>query len=164
MRCPVCSSDRTSVIDSRSAPDLIRRRRNCLNCDHRFTTYERIEESVTMIVKKDGRREPFDRNKVRHGLIKACEKRPVSVDVIEREVENVEQRVRASEEREISSLVIGEWLMEALRRIDPVAYIRFASVYREFSDVSQFADTLQALMEEHQSLSQRKPRRVGNSK
>lgn len=147
MRCPRCSSDRSNVLDSRAAPDLIRRRRVCSNCDQRFTTYERIELSFPLIVKKDGRREAFDRNKIRSGLIKACEKRPISIDRIDDVIQSIEQQLSQMEDREIHSRLVGELLMNALRELDQVAYVRFASVYREFSDVGQFIEALQGLVD-----------------
>ncbi|RMD88203.1 MAG: transcriptional repressor NrdR [Candidatus Dadabacteria bacterium] len=147
MKCPLCGCERSNVIDSRSSPEMIRRRRVCAECDHRFTTYERVEYVAPMIIKKDGRREEFDRNKIRAGIIKACEKRPVSMDVIDSVVAMVEAKVNQSDKKEISSLTIGEHVMHALRDIDQVAYVRFASVYREFSDISQFMETLQGLLE-----------------
>lgn len=145
MRCPRCSSRELSVIESRSGPEMIRRRRVCDGCHHRFTTYERVELSPVMIVKKDGRREEFDRNKVRSGILKACEKRPVSIQVIEQMVEEIEASVHGLDEQELASRVVGEMIMDALREIDQVAYVRFASVYREFSDIGQFLDTLKGL-------------------
>ena len=128
---------------------MIRRRRVCAECNFRFTTYERIEEAEPMLVKKDGRRELFDRNKVRGGLIKACEKRPVSVEVLDSIVEGIETKILEKDEKEIPSRLVGELIMEALREVDQVAYVRFASVYREFSDVSQFMDTLQGLLDKN---------------
>ncbi|MDZ4784613.1 MAG: transcriptional regulator NrdR [bacterium] len=147
MRCAKCGCERSNVIDSRSTPEIIRRRRVCSQCDYRFTTYEKIEEIIPLIIKKDGRREPFDRNKVRAGMIRACEKRPVSVEIIDKFLDEIEIKIIEMEKKEISSLVIGELVMNALREIDQVAYVRFASVYREFSDVSQFMETLQGLLE-----------------
>lgn len=147
MHCSKCGCERLNVIDSRSTPDGIRRRRVCSQCDNRFTTYERLETEVPLMIKKDGRREPFDRNKVRAGMIRACEKRPVSVEVIDKFVDDIEREVNELDKKEISSLVVGEMVMKALRQIDQVAYVRFASVYREFSDVSQFMETLQGLLE-----------------
>lgn len=145
MRCPKCSSDSSSVIDSRGDDFTTRRRRECQSCGFRYTTYERIERTLPMVVKKDGRREAFDRGKVRSGIVKACEKRPVSMEVIDRTVEALEARLSDLYAKEISSIEIGDMIMEALSRIDKVAYVRFASVYREFSDPSQFLDTLESL-------------------
>lgn len=151
MRCTKCGCERSNVIDSRSTEDGIRRRRVCTECDSRFTTYERLEEVMPLIIKKDGRREPFDRNKVRSGMIRACEKRPVSIETIDKFVDDIESKVRESDKKELPSLVIGELVVKALREIDQVAYVRFASVYREFSDVSQFMETLQGLLENKES-------------
>ncbi len=147
MYCSKCNCERLNVIDSRSTPDGIRRRRVCSQCDYRFTTYERLEEEAPLIIKKDGRREPFDRSKVRSGMIRACEKRPVSVEMIDKFLGDIEKQIGELDKKEISSLVVGELVMKALRQIDQVAYVRFASVYREFSDVSQFMETLQGLLE-----------------
>lgn len=147
MRCTKCGCERSNVIDSRSTEDGIRRRRVCTECDSRFTTYERLEDVMPLIIKKDGRREPFDRSKVRSGMIRACEKRPVSIETIDKFLDDIESKVREIDKKEIPSLVIGELVVKALREIDQVAYVRFASVYREFSDVSQFMETLQGLLE-----------------
>lgn len=145
MRCPKCASDHSAVIDSRGDDDAIRRRRECQECSARFTTYERIELSLPMVIKKDNRREPFDRNKLRAGIVRACEKRPVSMSAIDSTVDSIERRVSELCLKEIPSRQIGDFLMEALRDLDKIAYVRFASVYREFSDVSQFVDTLESL-------------------
>ncbi|NLF25306.1 MAG: transcriptional repressor NrdR [Deltaproteobacteria bacterium] len=145
MRCPKCGSEKSAVIDSRSDGDTTRRRRECQSCEFRFSTYERIEVTMPMVVKKDGRREAFDRDKVRGGLLKACEKRPVSMEIIDQTVEVIERKLQELYSREILSRKIGDVLMEELKRLDQIAYVRFASVYREFSDVSQFVDTLQSL-------------------
>lgn len=145
MRCTRCGSDNLSVIDSRGDEAAIRRRRECQHCGFRFTTYERIELALPMIVKKDGRREAYDRTKMQAGLVRACEKRPVSIEVIDRIVEAVEARVSEMGVKEISSRQIGDFLIEALKKVDQIAYVRFASVYREFSDISQFMETLQSL-------------------
>jgi transcriptional repressor NrdR len=128
------------VIDSRLSKDhnVIRRRRECLNCSKRFTTYERIEEVLPLVIKKDGRREPFDRAKIFSGMKKACEKRPISINVIEHAVERVEQSFQDKGEKEIASAKIGEKIMEELHQIDEVAYVRFASVYRQFKDITDF--------------------------
>lgn len=145
MKCPKCSSQNLSVIDSRGDENNIRRRRECQECNFRFTTYERIELALPMVVKKDGRREVFDRQKILAGVVRACEKRPVSMEVIDRMVESVELRLSELFVKEVPSRQIGDYLMEALKRVDSIAYVRFASVYREFSDISQFVDTLQSL-------------------
>jgi len=145
MKCPKCSSDNLSVIDSRGDDYTTRRRRECQACRFRFTTYERIERTLPMVVKKDGRREAFEREKVRGGIVKASEKRPVSMEVIDRTVEALEARLCDLCVKEISSIEIGDMIMAALSKIDKVAYVRFASVYREFSDPRQFIDTLESL-------------------
>lgn len=145
MRCPKCGSDHSAVTDSRGDENAIRRRRECQNCGVRFTTYERIELSLPMVIKKDDRRESFDRNKLRAGIVRACEKRPVSMSSIDATVDAIERRVSELCLKEIPSRQIGDFLMEALKDLDQIAYVRFASVYREFSDVSQFVDTLQSL-------------------
>lgn len=145
MRCPKCDCDRSSVIDSRSDGSQIRRRRECQECNYRFSTFERIEYSLPMVIKKDDRREHFDRSKVRAGLVRACEKRPVSVESIDACVDAIERRLQALCEKEVPSRAIGDFVMEELKKLDQIAYVRFASVYREFSDVSQFVDTLQSL-------------------
>jgi len=140
MKCPFCATLENKVIDSRLSKDhnVIRRRRECLSCGKRFTTYERIEEVLPLVIKKDGRREPFDRSKIVNGMKKACEKRPISINVIERAVERVEQSFQEKGEKEIESARIGEKIMEELNEIDEVAYVRFASVYRQFKDVTDF--------------------------
>lgn len=147
MKCPKCGSENISVVDSRGDDNAIRRRRECQACTFRFTTYERLELALPLVVKKDGRREAFDRNKIRGGLMKACEKRPISTEVIERTVDQIELKISSIGEKEISSRQIGDVLMDALKTVDKVAYVRFASVYREFSDVSEFVDTLKGLGE-----------------
>ena len=148
MHCARCNSEELAVIDTRSDGDSIRRRRECQECQYRFTTYERVELALPMVIKKDGRREPFERFKIRAGIVKACEKRPVSVETIEAAVDAIEQRVAEQCLREIPSLTVGDYIMEALRAIDQIAYVRFASVYREFSDLNQFVDTLKSLSAE----------------
>jgi len=147
MKCSRCESTKSSVIDSRSDGDSIRRRRECEVCGFRFTTFERVELSLPMIVKKDGRREPFDRSKLTAGFVRACEKRPVSIEQIERTVDQIEYKLHELGNKEISSLSLGDYVMDALKTIDKIAYVRFASVYREFSDVSQFTETLLGLLE-----------------
>ena len=150
MKCRFCHADEDKVIDSRSSKDggIIRRRRECLKCERRFTTYERVEEMLPMLVKKDGRREVFDRLKVTGGLKKACEKRPVSTAAIEQIVDRIEQTLQERGEKEVPSSVIGEAIMRELHKLDQVAYVRFASVYREFKDVNEFMRELQYLMKE----------------
>jgi transcriptional repressor NrdR len=130
--------------------ELIRRRRECLSCKRRYTTYERIEESLPMVVKKDGRREPFDRAKILSGLKKACEKRPISVATIEAVTDRIEKRLQEMGETEIPSRTIGEEIMKELHNLDQVAYVRFASVYREFKDIDQFMDELKTLARERE--------------
>lgn len=147
MKCGRCESTKSSVIDSRSDGDSIRRRRECEVCGFRFTTFERVELSLPMIVKKDGRREPFERTKLAAGFVRACEKRPVSIEQIERAVDQIEYKLHELGSKEISSLALGDYVMDALKSIDKIAYVRFASVYREFSDVSQFTETLKGLLE-----------------
>ncbi len=144
MKCPFCAHGENKVIDSRLSRDsnAIRRRRECLDCGRRFTTYEFVEEVLPTVVKKDGRREPFDRNKILTGIKKACEKRPISIDVIEKIVENVEQACQEYQDKEIASTIIGELVMKELHDLDGVAYVRFASVYRQFRDVMEFVDEL----------------------
>ena len=152
MKCPFCHDVEDKVVDSRMAREgeVIRRRRECLACKRRYTTYERIEESLPMVVKKDGRREPFDRMKILSGLKKACEKRPISVATIEAVADRIEKRIQEMGETEIQSRTIGEELMRELHQLDQVAYVRFASVYREFKDIDQFMDELKALARERQ--------------
>ncbi len=152
MICPYCGSRRDKVIDSRQSKegDVIRRRRRCLACDRRFTTYERIDEIPYMVIKKDGRREKFDRQKVLTGLLKACEKRPVSMAKLAEIVNEVEARLMESPDREISTTEIGELLMERLKLLDKIAYVRFASVYRNFQDEEAFFNELKELMRKRQ--------------
>jgi transcriptional repressor NrdR len=148
MTCPFCGHVEDKVIDSRESKegDAIRRRRQCLACEKRFTTYERIDEVPYMVIKKDGRREKFDRQKVLTGLLKSAEKRPISMGKLSDLVNQVEARVTDSPDREISTTEIGEFLMEALRNEDKIAYVRFASVYRDFQDEQAFFNELKALM------------------
>jgi len=147
MRCPSCGHLEDKVVDSRETGDgqSTRRRRECLACARRFTTYERIEESLPVVVKKDGRREAFDRKKIVEGLTRACQKRPVSSAQVEALVSEVERQVQELGEKEVQSRVIGETLMRRLRDLDPVAFVRFASVYRAFEDVGDFMSELQGL-------------------
>jgi transcriptional repressor NrdR len=144
MKCPFCGNTENKVIDSRISKDgdAIRRRRECVSCGKRFTTYEYVEEVLPTVVKKDGRREPFDRTKIRSGIKKACEKRPISTDVIESIVDRIEQRCQEYPDKEIPASVVGEQVMKELQNLDGVAYVRFASVYREFRDVGDFLDEL----------------------
>ena len=151
MKCPFCGTIDDKVVDSRegSAGELIRRRRQCLKCDRRFTTYERIDEVPYMVIKKDGRRERFDRKKILQGLLKACEKRPVAVAKLEALVDEAEKFVSESNERERTTTEIGELLMSRLKKHDKVAYVRFASVYLDFKDVKEFMAELKGLLREH---------------
>lgn len=148
MTCPFCGHMQDRVIDSRESKegDVIRRRRQCLSCERRFTTYERCDEIPYMVIKKDGRREKFDRQKVLSGLLRACEKRPISMQKLASIVDEVEALLADSPEREIPVTQIGEILMERLSALDKVAYVRFASVYRDFQDVEAFFDELKSLM------------------
>lgn len=149
MKCPFCSSENTRVIDSRPADDnySIRRRRLCDDCGKRFTTYEKVETIPLIVIKKDNNRQHYDRAKVEAGILRACHKRPVSVDNINQLVDTVEVEVFNREEKEISSSEIGEIVMDKLQELDPVAYVRFASVYREFKDVNTFMDELKKILD-----------------
>ncbi len=149
MKCPLCRKDHDRVLDTRGSPDgfAIRRRRECLMCRHRYTTYERPEETAVKVVKKDGVREPFDHAKIKRGLEKACWKRPVSDDQLEAIIVAVENRVEAHLEPEVESRFVGELVMQYLREVDEVAYIRFASVYRRFKDVRDFVDELRPMLD-----------------
>jgi transcriptional repressor NrdR len=144
MTCPFCGYREDKVIDSRESKEgeSIRRRRQCLSCDRRFTTYERCDEVPYMVIKKDGRREKFDRQKVLNGLLRACEKRPVSMGKLAELVDSVETTVSENTDRELATTLIGEQLMESLRALDKIAYVRFASVYRDFQDVEEFLSEL----------------------
>jgi transcriptional repressor NrdR len=152
VKCPFCDDLEDKVVDSRLAREgqVIRRRRECLSCKRRYTTYERIEETQPVVVKKDGRREPYDRLKIVAGLKKACEKRPIRTHDIEAVTDKIEKRIQERGETEISSRVIGEEIMRELRDLDQVAYVRFASVYRDFKDIDQFMDELTTLARERQ--------------
>lgn len=147
MKCPFCGGE-SRVIESRPASDeeAVRRRRECLACGRRFTTMERVEVPPLIVVKKDGRRERFSRDKLLTGVLKACEKRPVPMEVIEKLADDIERDLRSSLDQEVPTSVIGERVMEALRRIDGVAYVRFASVYREFKDLNEFREQLEQLL------------------
>ena len=149
MRCPYCKTDDDRVIDSRASSDgfAIRRRRHCASCGRRYTTYERAEATPLRVVKKDGDRVEFDRNKILTGILRACEKRPVSADQIEELVDRVERQCMEAFDKEVPSKVIGNLIMQELRQLDQVAYVRFASVYREFKDVTQFLDELKPMLE-----------------
>ena len=149
MKCPFCAHMEDKVVDSRESKEgeVIRRRRECLGCGKRFTSYERIDQIPHMVVKKDGRRERFDREKVLAGLLKACEKRPVPIKSLEIIADRVEAMVQESPDREVPTTEVGEFLMNSLRDLDKVAFVRFASVYRDFKDVDQFMATLKGLLE-----------------
>lgn len=149
MYCPFCKADDTKVIDSRLVSDgnQVRRRRECVACNERFTTYETSELVMPKIIKRDGRRKPFDEERLRAGMLKALEKRPVSVEATEAAIDHIKHRMRASGEREIDSQLLGEWVMQELHKLDKIAYIRFASVYRDFQDVKQFHDEITRLQE-----------------
>ncbi len=149
MRCPYCNTDNDRVVDSRATADglTIRRRRECLECGRRFTTYERMEETILRVVKKDGSRVPFDRSLILKGMLKACEKRPVSMEELEGITADIERRLVETFDREVSSKYIGQLVMDALAGLDQVAYVRFASVYREFKDVEQFLEELRPLLQ-----------------
>jgi transcriptional repressor NrdR len=147
MQCPYCGSD-SKVLDSRQTEEgrAVRRRRECLGCMRRFTTYEKVEEMPLVVVKKDGRREPFEQSKIRRGILTACEKRPVSMEVVDELVHSIERDIRSNLVREVESRVIGEMVMDRLREIDEVAYVRFASVYRQFKDLERFREELERLL------------------
>ena len=149
MKCPFCNHSESKVVDSRLSKDkeMIRRRRECLGCKKRFTTSERAEEALPMVVKKDGRRETFNRLKILNGLKKACEKRPISINQIEKIVNRIELHFQEKGEREVKGSEIGESVMEELHQLDGVAYVRFASVYRQFRDIQEFMDELKDLLE-----------------
>jgi transcriptional repressor NrdR len=161
MKCPFCDDLENRVIDSRLTKEggEIRRRRECMHCKRRFTTYERIEETLPQIVKKDGRRESYDRNKIIAGLQRACEKRPVSVTEIEEISDRIEQALMERGEKEVPSSVIGEAIMRDLHVLDQVAYVRFASVYRSFKDVGEFMRELEDLIKARQASSEKKPKK-----
>jgi transcriptional repressor NrdR len=150
MKCPFCNNPNSSVVDSRDSKEgeTIRRRRECDACGKRFTTYERVEELLPLVIKKDGRREAVDRKKIVSGIQKACEKRPVSMEKVEETVDRIERGVQELGEKEIPSKEIGERIMRALHGLDHVAYVRFASVYRDFKDANQFLDELKGLLKE----------------
>ncbi len=148
MKCPYCGKMNTRVIDSRPGKIEfeVRRRRECQTCTQRFTTYERIEQTPVVIIKKDGRREEYDREKVLKGIKKACEKRAISIELIEKMVDRLEKELREGSERELASTIVGEKIIQALKDVDDVAYVRFASVYREFKDVADFIQELKSLI------------------
>ncbi len=152
MKCHFCGAEDTKVIDSRPTEDgtSIRRRRECIECKKRFTTYEKYEENNTMVIKKDGTRELFNPSKVLNGMVKSCEKRPVSMDILEDAVSRIERKIMTMGVREIPSRMIGECIMDELKQIDQVAYVRFASVYREFTDLDSFYETINKLKNDNQ--------------
>lgn len=153
MRCPYCGELESKVIDTRSAEDCekIRRRRECLSCHKRFTTYEIVETVPLVVVKKDKSREVFNRQKLMSGMLRACEKRPVSYEMLEKAVDNIEQTLYSTYDREVTSIAVGELAMQQLKKIDEVAYVRFASVYRQFSDLNTFMDELKNLLNSRES-------------
>lgn len=159
MRCPFCRDPENKVIDSRESQEgsVIRRRRECLACARRFTTYERVEELLPLIMKKDGRREGYDREKLLSGLKKAVEKRPVSAEELESLVDEVERKLQEMGEKEVPSALLGEQVMKRLQKLDEVAYVRFASVYRSFRDISEFMSELKDLIDERSQVRARKP-------
>lgn len=167
MQCPFCNAIDTKVTDSRlvAQGEQVRRRRECLSCSERFTTYEIPELVLPRIIKRDGRRTPFDENKLKSGILRAVEKRPVSVEQIEELFALIMKRLRASGEREISSQIVGEWVMEALQNVDEVAYVRFASVYRRFQDVDAFHDEINRMRgnKKLESLESQEPLSTPNS-
>lgn len=148
MKCPFCNTPDTKVIDSRPADDnaSIRRRRQCIKCNKRFTTYEKLETMPLMVIKKDNTREPYDRSKIESGIIRSCHKRPVSSQMVETIVNEIENRIFSLEDREIPTTVIGEMVMDRLKELDEVAYVRFASVYREFKDVNTFMSEIESML------------------
>jgi len=149
MKCPACGDTENKVIDSRLSKDgeITRRRRACDACGHRFTTYERLEEFLPLVVKKDGRREAYDRGKILAGVQRACEKRPISIETLEELLDRIERSIQEKGEREMSANAIGELVMEELRALDQVAYVRFASVYRSFKDINEFMSELRGLLD-----------------
>jgi transcriptional repressor NrdR len=157
MRCPYCTSLDNKVVDSRMGKegDSIRRRRECLKCEGRFTTYERVEEVLPSVIKKDGRREPFDRGKILGGLKKACEKRPISMEALEQVADQIEKSLQEKGLKEVPSTLIGAEVMERLHKLDEVAYVRFASVYRSFKDINEFMDELKDILSEKEPNTQK---------
>ena len=165
MKCPFCRVENDRVVDSRTSGGgyIIRRRRECLNCGRRFTTYERIETMPLRVVKKDGSRVEFDREKILNGVMKACEKRPVSMQTIEEIVSSIETEIYNNYDKEVSSKHIGQLVMKRLREVDQVAYIRFASVYREFKDVSDFVEEVQPMLDRERKEREEKQQTEGNN-
>jgi transcriptional repressor NrdR len=162
MKCPFCGHTEDRVVDSRVGRDgeFIRRRRECLKCGRRYTTYEYIEDVLPMVVKRDGRREPFDRAKLRNSILKACEKRSVGVQAVDNIVADLEAKLHERADKEVSSLELGELVMGSLQRLDQVAYVRFASVYRQFKDIAQFMDEVKGLLKGKEAAK----RRAGKSR
>ena len=152
MKCPYCGAPDTRVVDSRSDDEnnTIKRRRVCPKCSKKFTTYEYVERPTIYVIKKDGRREPFDADKIMRGLVKACEKRPVSIETLENITTEIKERIEASMEREVESSQIGEYVMDYLKRTDDIAYVRFASVYRQFKDINGFLDEIQEVLKKQE--------------
>jgi transcriptional repressor NrdR len=150
MKCPFCANDESRVMDSRPTDEgvSIRRRRECLKCGERFTTYEKIENVPIMVIKKDKTRQPFDREKILNGMLRACQKRPISLDDLEKIVNDIEEKIQSSLNREVTSEELGELVISKLKQIDEVAYVRFASVYRQFKDINTFMDELNKLLKE----------------
>jgi len=148
MRCPFCNEQDGRVVDSRASKegDSIRRRRECLNCGKRFTTYERVEEVAQMVIKKDGRRETFDRWKMKSGILKAIQKRPISMDQVDAMVDDIERTLFSGSDHEVPTEIIGEAIMDRLKKLDDVAYVRFASVYRQFKDLNEFMSELKTML------------------
>ncbi|HLE45084.1 MAG TPA: transcriptional regulator NrdR [Methylomirabilota bacterium] len=157
MKCPFCGHTEDRVVDSRVGRDgeFIRRRRECLQCSRRYTTYEYVEDVLPMVVKRDGRREPFDRAKLRNSILKACEKRSVGVQAVDNIVADIEAKLHERTEKEVSSLELGEMVMHHLQRLDQVAYVRFASVYRQFKDIAQFMDEVKGLIKGREATKKR---------
>lgn len=166
MKCPFCGYKEDKVVDSRATQveTAIRRRRECLECGKRFTTYEYIEEVSLIVVKKDGRREPFDRKKMLSGIMKACEKRPISIEKMEEIATQIERAIQKKSDREVPATKIGELIMEKLKALDEVAYVRFASVYRQFKDVGQFIDELNEILHKGKRKTKSKKGKVTNRK
>lgn len=150
MKCPYCGCEESKVVDSRPTDDgeRIRRRRECFSCLNRFTTYEVVETTPMIVIKRDSSREPFNREKLSNGILRACEKRPVSLDQIDEIVDKVEAKIQNSLEREVSSKTVGEYTLELLKSVDQVAYVRFASVYRQFQDINSFMEELKKMLSE----------------
>ncbi len=154
MKCPFCNIDNSKVIDSRGTDDKqsIRRRRECISCGNRFTTYEKVEQIPLLVIKKDGTRQSFNRTKLFEGLVRACEGRPISIDEMEKIIDNIEAEINQTMIKEVDSTAIGAKVMDALKEVDEVAYVRFASVYRNFKDINTFMEELKRLMEEKESI------------